>query len=72
MKTRILEPITRQFEYSKIWPKVRVPGYSMLDNGITSNHYMQFTLLSKIAILNLEKIVRYYENTNPQKALVRL
>ncbi len=34
--TRILEPNTRKIDYSKNDQKSRVPGYSMLDNGITS------------------------------------
>jgi len=33
--TRILGSITRKFEYSKKWHNCRVPGYSILANGIT-------------------------------------
>ncbi len=34
--TRMLEPNTRILDYSKNDLKIRVPGYSMLDNGITN------------------------------------
>ena len=34
---RILETITQKFKYSHILSKPRVPGYSILDNGITTH-----------------------------------
>ena len=33
--TRLLDPITRVLEYLKSGLKIRVPGYSILDDGIT-------------------------------------
>ncbi len=40
--TRMLEPNTRLLDYSKNDLKIRVPGYSMLGNGIT-RQYAIFT-----------------------------
>ena len=63
--TRMLEPITRILDYSKKDQNIRVPGYSMLDYGITKCYFYSYTFLTENKMVTRDKNGLNMSDTDP-------